>query len=98
MRINASPEAISFITERGGRVFVWATVHGCCRGMRYTVLDADTHPPARPMRPFERIDGEYFTVFLSVGNRLPPEELVVEMRGRWRRRVEAFWNGCFFVA
>ena len=97
MRVSATPEATSFIVQRGGRLFVWATDHRCCRGGRFTVLDADTVPPAKPRPSFARVEAVGFTVFLWPGPRSIPEELVVEMRGRRRRRVEAFWNGCVYV-
>jgi hypothetical protein len=98
MLVTASPQARALIRDRGGRLFVWATSHRCCGGA-LTLLDSATEPPSlRPGARFERIDADGFTLFLAVGRRAGPEELVVAVRGRRRPRIDAFWNGCAYVA
>ncbi len=96
MRVTATPEARSFIQEHGGWLFVWWTDHSCCGG-RLTLLDASTES-ARSDRRFDRVEAEGFTLFLAAGRRAYPDELVIELKGRKRRRVEAYWNGCAYVA
>ena len=97
MEVTTTQEARAFIAEHGGELFVWSTDHSCCGG-RLTLLDSATDPPAKVLgRHFDRIDGGGFALFLSAGRRALPEELVVELRGIRRRRVEAYWNGCAYV-
>jgi hypothetical protein len=59
------------------------------------ILRASTEPPPDAL-DYQRFESNGFLVFLPPGVR-PPRELVIEMRGRLRRRLEAFWNGCAFV-
>jgi len=94
VRIVASPEAVELAAERGGRVYVWTQARRCCHGTT-TWLEVAHEPPAGI--PFECVaDGEP-AVFLprDLGRR--PDELHLEARGRRRRRVEAYWDGCAFV-
>jgi hypothetical protein len=37
------------------------------------------------------------TVHASLGLRRPPDELHIDVRGRFRPRIEAYWNGCVFI-
>ena len=91
MRILATPEARSLIQDRGGLLFVWAA--GAIRGVR--VLRTSTEPPLDAL-DWRRVETRGFLVFLPPAMRLPGE-LQLEARGRLRRRVEAFWNGCAYV-
>jgi hypothetical protein len=94
MRVLASPEARSFIRERGGLVFVWVKSHGPIRGA-LQLLRTSTEPPADALE-WQRVESKGFLLFLPPGLRLP-RELHLEIRGLLKRRVEAFWNGCAFV-
>jgi hypothetical protein len=94
MRILATPEARSFIRERGGLLFVRPRRHGLIRGGLWT-LSASTDIPEGAL-DYQRFESKDLLVFLPPGLR-PPFELIVEVRGRVRRRLEAFWNGCAFV-
>jgi len=92
VRVIASPEAVEFVHLRGGRLFVW-TKRGRCCGAGLTWLEASTEDPGG--RDFERIDAP-FDLYVALGGH-GPEELHVDARGRRRRRVEAYWNGCAWV-
>ena len=89
MRIFATPEARALIHEKGGLLFVWATA-GVVR-----FLKTSTEPPPDALG-WQRIECKGVIVFLPPRHRLP-RELHLEVKGRVRRRVEAFWNGCAYV-
>jgi hypothetical protein len=92
MRVEASPEAVQFVEEQGGRLFVWAKRARCCHGTM-TYLETSNEPGERP---FRRVYSEEIQVYLDSG--LPePEELVIEASGRRRKHVHAYWNGCAYV-
>lgn len=95
MKVVASPGARAALRERGGVLYLWTSAHGCCVG-GITLLEADTRPPASGPHRFERIAARGFDLFLDLGARKPPEELVLELRGR-RKRIAAFWNGQAWV-
>ena len=59
-----------------------------------TFLSADPLP--KDDRPFERVDAPS-KVWCAVGRALPPDELRLELEGRWHQHVEAYWDGCVFV-
>lgn len=95
MRIKASPEARSLIVERGGLLFVRLSRIVSVRGaMRHLLVSTEPPPDALD---YQRFETRGFLLFLQPGIR-PPRELHVEVVGRIRRRVAAFWNGCAFVA
>jgi hypothetical protein len=95
MTVLASPEARAALGERGGDLYLWTSAHGCCTG-GITLLEADTTPPPAGDHQFERVAGRSFDLFIDLGARRPPEELVLELRGR-RKRITAFWNGQAWV-
>jgi hypothetical protein len=93
MRVVASLEAREAVRAGGGRLFVWPKRVRCCG---ITFLHASTEPPDRE---FRRVETGGIEVYLAGGFRELPEELHVELRGRRRHRhLEAYWNGCAYVA
>jgi hypothetical protein len=94
MRIKATPEARSWIHDQGGLLFVTLSRVVSARGaMRRLLVTTDPPPDALD---FQRFESRGFLLFLQPGVR-PPRELHVEVVGRVRRRLAAFWNGCAFV-
>jgi hypothetical protein len=92
MRVEASAEAIRVVQEQGGRLYVWAKRSRCCHGAA-TFLETSNEPGERPSR---RVDAEGIELYLDA--RLgEPEELVIEARGRRRKHVHAYWDGCAYV-
>jgi hypothetical protein len=90
----ADAEVVSLVRERGGRLYVWTEARRCCGGgMKY--LSTGTEP-ARG-REFRRVDVDGFALLFDAGRMGPPDELVLDVRGRRRKRVEAYWNGCVFA-
>jgi hypothetical protein len=94
MKVLAEPEVAEFVRDRGGRLFVWPDAKACCGGA-ITFLLTDAEPA--PGRRFGRVDAPGFELWFDPGAFAPPEELHLEVRGRRRRRVEAYWNGCVFA-
>jgi hypothetical protein len=94
MRLRVTPEARSMIRERGGLLFVrLSRLAGAGGGTRW--LKVSTEPPPDALE-YRRYETKGFLLFLHPGLR-PPNELHIEVMGRFRRRVEAFWDGCAFV-
>ena len=92
MRVEASPEAIQVVQEQGGQLYVWAKRSRCCSGT-ITFLETSSEPGERP---FRRVDAEGIELYLD--SRLgEPGELVIETKGRRRRHVHAYWDGCAYV-
>jgi len=95
MRVRATPAAVRLVHDRGGRLFVWTDHQRCCQGATYLLT---AFQPARG-RAFARVpDVEGFELYLDHGHHASPDELHLDVRGWRRKRVEAYWNGCVFVA
>jgi hypothetical protein len=94
MRVIAADPAIELIEQSGGQFYVWPTRSRCCGGLAR--LKSSTEPP--PNRVFRRVDaGSAFELFLPEHLVSLPEELHLAVR-RFPRRVEAYWNGCAWIA
>jgi hypothetical protein len=92
MYVEASSEAIEFVQEQGGKLYVWAKRARCCHGS-LTFLETSSEPGERP---FRRVDADGIELYLDA--RLgEPEELVIEAKGRRRKHVHAYWDGCAYV-
>jgi hypothetical protein len=95
MNVVATPEAKALIHQRGGRLFVWTDLPRCCGGATYL----QSSFTLRAGRTFWRAGGfDDLELYIDLGRLSPPEELHLDVRGRRRKRVEAYWNGCVFVA
>jgi hypothetical protein len=90
MKIRATDAVAEQVRRSGGRLYVWTSAHRCCSGP-LTLLEAATESPPGAQRRFREIDAGGFELLLDMGGQRPPEELVLELRGR-RRRIAAFWN------
>jgi hypothetical protein len=92
VRVNASPEAVRLVQERGGTLYVWARRARCCGGA-LTFLESSNEPSERP---FRRVPAE--GIELYVDERLEePDELELAVGGRRRKHVRAYLNGCAYV-
>jgi hypothetical protein len=100
VEILTSDRALDFVRERGGHVWIWLDVRRCCSGA-VSYLGASCSEPTQRKgglsHSFQLIQMNDITVHASLGRRRPPDELHVDVRGRLRPRIEAFWNGCIFV-
>jgi hypothetical protein len=94
MQVIATPEAIGYVRAHGGAVFVWAVTMAYGYHEVFT-LEASTESPGAA-HPFRRIEAEGIDLMLDTDGRDLPDELHLQMRGRWRRRIRAYWNGNSF--
>lgn len=94
VEVTVSPEARSFVRERGGLLFVHMHRFGttCCR---ITLLETTTEPPPDALE-WRRITLKGLTLFTPRSMPLP-DVLDLRLKGRFRRRIEALWNGCAYV-
>src|SRR5688572_9809691 len=94
MWIDATPEACTFVKEGGGVLFLPAPgFAGLAGGL--TILEAATDPAADAL-DCRRLQVRGFLLFVPGQMRLP-HELHVQLRGRFRRRIDALWNGCIYA-
>jgi hypothetical protein len=92
MRVDASADAIRVVQQHGGKLYVWAKRSRCCHGP-LTFLETSSEPMELP---FRRVDADGIELYLDA--RLgEPEELVIEAKGRRRKHVHAYWDGCAYV-
>jgi len=96
VRVIATPEAVEFVRERGGCVFVWPLrMEGPTGGAVIFALEASTDSPG-VAHGFVRFFGEGFDVMIDATDHGVPEELHLAVAG-WRlKRVRAYWNGHSF--
>jgi hypothetical protein len=93
MRVIVSEPASKLIEEQGGRLYVWTKRARCCGGL--TTLEAAPSPPAgKEFRAVESV--ESFRLYVPAHLCLP-DELHLDVGSR-SHRVDAFWNGCAWVA
>lgn len=95
MRVIASAQAVEYVRERGGDLFVWI------ERLRYqgaaSFLEASTESPG-PERGFRRMDGKDFNLFLDVGDHELPDSIEIELRGWRKKHLRAYWNGASFAS
>jgi hypothetical protein len=94
VRVQATSQAIEFIREHGGRLNVWVSGAACCGGTRF--IESSTEPPPDDIR-FLRVDHSEFELYVRPAGDQLPDELHVDLKGRRRPRVEAYWNGCAYL-
>jgi hypothetical protein len=93
VQLVVSEGAAKLIQERGGRLYVWPKKSRCCGGL--ITLVASTTAPQRAFRHVASSDRVEVLFPLHVAPL--PDELHLELR-RFPLRVEAYWNGCAWVA
>jgi hypothetical protein len=93
MLVVASPEAVAFVRDRGGAVFVWTLpMDAATGGATVFALEAATESPG-PERDFVRLTGSDFDVLIDTEHRALPDELHFAVTGWRRKRIRAYWNG-----
>ena len=95
MRIVASSDAVEFVRDRGGVLYVWATA------MEYGyhpvfVLEASVDSPGAD-RAFQRFEGEGIALLFDPGGRELPDSVHLDVAGLVRKRIRASWNGHSFT-
>jgi len=92
VNVIASAEAEQYLQTHGGVLYVRSRRHRYCGGT-LTLLDATTIAPA-DASAFLRVGSDAVDVRLQCAPaERPPRELVIELRGKLRRRLAAYWDG-----
>ena len=95
VRLLASPDAVRYVRERGGSLFVWIECLRCQGTVNF--LDASTESPG-PDRRFRRMSGTDFDLYLDTGEYEVPEAIHLELKGRRKKHLRAYWNGAVFAS
>jgi hypothetical protein len=93
VKVVASDEVRHYVEEHGGTLYVRSARHGCCGG-GVTLLESSTQQP-RDADDFLPVAADDIDVRFRCDHG-QPHELVIELRGRLRRRPAAYWDGCAF--
>lgn len=94
MHVSASPEARKLVAERGRRLYVW-TRRGKCCGAGLVTVETAAEPPAG--LSFRSAGAGPFEVLVDDRLAHLPDRLEVDVVGRFKPRLEAYWNGCAYV-
>ena len=94
MRLVVSEPAAKLIKEQGGRLYVRLKKARCCGAMTTLVTSSEPPKGVEFRRVFEEDD---VAIFLPAHLGRMPDELHVDLH-RFPRRVQAYWNGCAWVA
>jgi hypothetical protein len=96
VRVRSTPDATAFASARGGVVYVRPNRAKCCHGA-ITTLQVSIEPPA-DAAAYEPLDsGELDVRYRGpLGPGRSPDEILIELRGRRRPHLVAFWDGCAY--
>jgi len=92
--IELSDQAREFVAARGGTLYLRVRHDRCCSG-GLTFLDAATSVPREGGR-YETLSEETPTVRLFHRGSVLPAKVSVEVRGKLRPRLVAYWDGCAY--
>lgn len=94
VEIVAPAEVGEFVAARGGRVYVWISIH---QGFRFALclLEASLEHPARGGLYFRRVLAPGFELYLESTQRIWPRTMEFALR---RGRIHAYWNGLAWIA
>ena len=107
MKVVATERARELIRDRGGQVWVWLDPHAWLAG-GYVWLEAHCEAPgtsratrftraSRRAHRFRPAEADGFELNVDFGRLEPPDELLLDVRGIVNKRLEAYWNGNWFV-
>jgi len=92
VRVRASPEAVKLVQDQGGKLYVWAKSTRCC-GAALIYLETSTEPGERR---FRRVSADGIELYLDERLR-EPDELELDVGGRSRKHVHAYWEDCAYI-
>lgn len=95
MEVQISDPARRYLVSHGGTVFVRTHSYRCCSAGSLTLLDVETTPPPDALE-FDQVDCGDIDVRFFGGRNGQPGELQIEMRGRFRPHLVAYWDGCAY--
>jgi hypothetical protein len=84
MAVVADPEAVSYIAERGGRLYVYADASG--------LKHVKTDPPNDPAIRFKQVEAVSFLVYIA-DDIQEPESWSVKFHRLPYHRVDVLWDG-----
>jgi hypothetical protein len=82
------------VAQRGGTLFLKVRHDRCCSGGGLTFMDASTM--ARGGGDYEKLDEADFDVRLLRSSSVLPSKVSVELRGKLRPHLVAYWDGCAY--
>ena len=92
--LQVSDEAREYVATRGGTLWLRVRQTKCCSG-GITFLEASTAAP-RANAEYTKLEVDSLDVqLMNTGTHLPAT-LSVEVRGRFRPRLVAYWDGCAY--
>jgi hypothetical protein len=89
-----SDQAREFVATRGGTLFLRVRHNRCCSG-GLTFLDASTSAD-RDVDQYETLRDANPAVRLFHLGSVLPDKVSVEVRGKLRPHLVAYWDGCAF--
>jgi hypothetical protein len=92
--VELSDQAREYVAARGGTLFLRVRHNRCCSG-GLTFLDAATSAHRESDR-YETLRGEDPEIRLFHLGSILPTKVSVEVRGRIRPRLVAYWDGCAY--
>jgi hypothetical protein len=95
MRVEVSPQAADWVMLRGGRLWVWTERTSCCAATP-PLMRAAASQPARKAG-FRRIQADGLELWFSPPLGQLPDVLEIDLRGKRKPRVEAYWDGCLLA-
>lgn len=112
MQVTATPEASAFIESNGGVAYVKARHQRCCHGTmtmleittsmpkdpaKYQPTGTSPGGPGPDVRYWRDVPPNTAPGFEHrTQPRTGPSEITIELRGRKRPHLVAFWDGCFY--
>jgi hypothetical protein len=108
VEVIASDAAKAFVTEHGGRAWVWIDPHAGFGAISYVYLIGAVEPPgasratkrmrsAKMPHRFTTHQADGFEVLCSFGRYGVPRELHLTLARFPTKHLKAFWNGAVFV-
>ena len=94
MQVVISDDARQLAGAQGGVVYVRSHAHRCCAGP-LTLLDVTTEAPP-DAGEFVPVDAGGLTVRYHGDPESGPHVLTIDVRGRRRRRLVSYWDGCAY--
>jgi len=91
--VVVSEAARAFAREHGGELYVRVRRSACCSGTMTTLAVATQPPRAARLAETLRVGDLAVHLFGSPGR---PAEMSIDLRGRVRPHLVAYWDGCAY--
>jgi hypothetical protein len=96
VRVAVDTEAARLISERGGRLWIWAARPAMCCAGTPAYMHAATAQPT-DLWGFSRVPHAELEIWFRAPAGREPDVLEIGLHGRRRPRVEAYWDGCLIA-